>query len=243
MLVLAMIITTEAIVLRARTQGDTSRIVTLYTREFGMVNVIAKGAREMRSPFTSSLQLFNYISAVLYKKENRDLHLLSKAEPLAKISGIQQSLEQLAAASKIAEIVLRSIRGEQQDVKLFELLVSTLQQIAESPAAKAPMLAIYFCYHFAALEGFALQLPAASVQGKYVLDINSGEIKNVGAASSHPSDYRFVLLSARAVDVLASFDEGGLTYLPSADAIVTDELESVLEKYLRAHIESLRVSR
>lgn len=231
-----MIVQTEAIVLRSRKQGDSSRIVTLYTREFGKVNVIAKGAREMRSPFAATLELFNHISAVFYKKENRELYLLSKAETLSKMSGIQQSLEQLTAASKIAEMMLHAIHDEHKDTKLFELLLETLKQIAAASAERAQMFVIYFFYHFAAIEGFALQLPAASEHGRYILNITSGEIVTAASASPHSTDYRLVPISAGAVDVLASLDEGGFTYLPKADAIVTDELESVLEKYLKAHI-------
>ena len=75
-----MLVTTEAIVLRSRKQGDTSKIVSLYTRDYGFVDVIAKGAREMKSKFGSALEPFTLSKVTFYKKEGRDLYLLANAE-------------------------------------------------------------------------------------------------------------------------------------------------------------------
>lgn len=236
-----MIVTTEAVVLRSRKQGDTSRIVTLYTKDFGLVNVIAKGAREMRSPFSSSLQLFNHISVVFYKKENRDLYLLSKADTLAKTSGIQESLEQLTAASKIAELVQSCMHDEQGDAKLFDLIVAALRHVADDPPHRAAAIALYFYYHFAAHEGFAMKLPPVSHQDeRYILNIQTGEIFPSNS-SSHSSDDRFILLSGRALGVLLSFSRNAIPGgSVASDAAVTDEVEAVLAKYLRAHIETFK---
>ena len=77
-----MIESTDAIVLRAIKYGDTSKIVTLYTRRFGKVAVIAKGARSAKSKFGSALEPMSLIQAVFYRKENREVQLLSQADLL-----------------------------------------------------------------------------------------------------------------------------------------------------------------
>ena len=61
-----MIVKTEAIVLRGRKQGDTSKLATLYTRDFGKIDVIAKGAREQKSKFGGALEMFARSTVVLY---------------------------------------------------------------------------------------------------------------------------------------------------------------------------------
>ena len=100
-----MIVTTEAIVLRRRKQGDTSKILTLYTKAFGKLNVIAKGAREVKSKFGASLETFTHATVVFYRKEHRDLHLLSKAETIESNSQISKSLEKIEQAMAIIELV------------------------------------------------------------------------------------------------------------------------------------------
>jgi DNA repair protein RecO (recombination protein O) len=235
-----MIVTSEAILLRSRKQGDSSRIVTLYTKDFGKLNVIAKGAREMRSPFASALQLFNHLSVVFYKKENRDLYLLSKAETITKMTGIQQSMEQLTAASKIVDLVQRAMHDEQPDAKLFELLLKALKHIAEDPPQLAVVVASYFFYHFAAHEGFAIQLREELDGDRFILNIHTGEIfeANLSAGSV---DHRLVLVSAKALSLFRTFGRNAIPTGPVAmDMIVTDEVASILDKFLRAHIDTYR---
>lgn len=235
-----MIVTTEAIVLRTRKQGDSSRIVTLYTKDFGKLNVIAKGAREMRSPFSSALQLFNHLSVVFYKKENRDLYLLSKAETMTKMTGIQQSMEQLTAASKIVDLVQRAMHDEHPDAKLFELLAKSLKHIADDPPHLAPVVASYFFYHFAAHEGFAIKLPDEMDGERFILDIQTGEIfeANLSAGSV---DHRLVLVSAKALGLFRAFGRHAIPTGPVAmDLVVTGEVASILDKFLRVHIDAFR---
>jgi DNA repair protein RecO (recombination protein O) len=45
----------RAIVLRTTDWSETSRIATLWTREFGRVRVLAKGGRRLRSAFENAL--------------------------------------------------------------------------------------------------------------------------------------------------------------------------------------------
>ena len=50
------LLTTEGIVLKVQPLGDTSRIVTLYTRDQGLRKVVAKGARKTPSRFGFALE-------------------------------------------------------------------------------------------------------------------------------------------------------------------------------------------
>ena len=49
---------TEAIVLRCLDYGESDRIVTFYTRDYGKLRGIAKGARRSRKRFANALELF-----------------------------------------------------------------------------------------------------------------------------------------------------------------------------------------
>ena len=48
----------DAIVLRRLDYGETDRIVTLLTREYGKLGAIAKGARKGKSKVGAALDLF-----------------------------------------------------------------------------------------------------------------------------------------------------------------------------------------
>ena len=153
-----MIVSSEAIVLRARKQGETSKIVTLYTLGYGKVNVIAKGAREMKSKFGGSLEAFAHITAFFYKKEKAEpgLYLLSKAETVHSNSGILKSLAKIEAATQIVELVLRSMHDEEANPPVFELLRSAIAAIADAPEDAAMALEFWFALQFLEAMGVGL---------------------------------------------------------------------------------------
>ena len=69
------IVTTEGIVLRIHALGDTSRIVTAYTRDHGLQKFVAKGARKTPSRFGFALEPLSRSRFTFYMKPDRDLHL------------------------------------------------------------------------------------------------------------------------------------------------------------------------
>src|SRR5262245_54449807 len=68
-----------ALVLRTTDWSETSRIATLWTREFGKVRVLAKGGRRLKSAFENALDLLTLCSIVLLRKSSRGLYLLARA--------------------------------------------------------------------------------------------------------------------------------------------------------------------
>ncbi len=165
-----MIVTTEAIVLRARKQGETSKIVTLYTREYGKLNAIAKGARELKSKFGGALEMFTHVSAVIYKREKADaLNLLSKAETISGNRGIIRSLKKMEPATEIVELLLHAMHDEEANSDLFSHLEEAFQAISNAPEAQAPFLAFGFYLAFARAMGFEIDLSDRStIPGKWV---------------------------------------------------------------------------
>src|SRR5439155_321448 len=70
------------IVLKRHALGDTSRIVVAYTREHGLIKLVAKGARQSPSRFGFALEPLSRSRFGFYFKPDRDLHLLSQAETI-----------------------------------------------------------------------------------------------------------------------------------------------------------------
>ena len=94
---------TEAIVLRSRHLGETSKILILFTERFGKLAVVAKGARRPKSRFGASLDLFARSSVVLYLKENRDLGLVTESTLVEGFYGLREDARRLGQASAVVE--------------------------------------------------------------------------------------------------------------------------------------------
>jgi DNA repair protein RecO (recombination protein O) len=132
----------EAIVLRSMDYQETSKILTLFTREFGSLGVIVKGARKNRNKFGASLEPLAHITAVIYKKETRDLQLLTDADLIASFPQIQKDFEKLFLSLSILELVYIVTRHREQNELLFDLLVGTLEVIEH--ATKSIVLLFYY---------------------------------------------------------------------------------------------------
>ena len=63
----------RAVVLRQHKLGEADRILTLLTREHGLVRAVAKGVRRTRSKFGARLEPFAHIDVQLYPGRNLDI--------------------------------------------------------------------------------------------------------------------------------------------------------------------------
>ena len=64
--------TASALVLGVHNWGDADKIVTLFTRERGLIRAAAFGARRPKSPLAAGLQMFNEIEAELTEGQRLD---------------------------------------------------------------------------------------------------------------------------------------------------------------------------
>ncbi len=120
------LIRAEGVVLRLRDLGDTSRIVTVYTREQGKFALVAKAARTPKSRFGAALLPGAHVALVLYQRETRDLRYLSHADLLSPAGEGAGDLETLACLAAVCELLDTLIAGEDVNPALFALTLEML---------------------------------------------------------------------------------------------------------------------
>lgn len=118
----------SAVVLRHGDWGEADRILTLYTREQGMVRAIAKGVRKMTSRKAGHLQPFTQITVQLAK--GRDLLIVTQVETVNAFLSLHDNLEKTSYAAYIVELLLRfSYEEEGGNPTIFRLLIETLDRL------------------------------------------------------------------------------------------------------------------
>jgi DNA repair protein RecO (recombination protein O) len=153
---------TEGVVLKTHALGDTSRIVVIYSRDFGLLKLVAKGARRTPSRFGYALEPLTRARYVIYYKHDRDLHLLSQADTLAANGSRMNDLVRLAHAEAAIELIDRLVWGEEPHVELFDLLATTLEAVAAAPLAALPAMILAFELQAASLLGYRPRLDACA---------------------------------------------------------------------------------
>jgi DNA repair protein RecO (recombination protein O) len=119
------------LVLRTTDWSETSRIATVWTREFGKVRVLAKGGRRLRSAFESALDLLTLCRIVLLRKSSGGLDLLTEAQVVRRFPGLAARLPALYAAYYVAELLADWTEENDPHPHLFDEALAALQDLAE----------------------------------------------------------------------------------------------------------------
>lgn len=121
-----MIVSTESVVLNSRKFGDTSKIVTFYTKEGGLIKAVAKGSRASKNKFGSSLEPLSHSFISYYEKPEKDLFLLSKAETINPFRKITDSIDKIMVGLSILGSVSMTQENHLRNDELFALLIEVL---------------------------------------------------------------------------------------------------------------------
>jgi DNA repair protein RecO (recombination protein O) len=148
------LVATHAVVLHAMPYLESSRILRLATRAHGVVSVVGKGARKSQRRFGSALDLFAEGEAQYYTKPGRDLHTLGAFEVTRARMAIGADLDRFAAASALAEMVLRFGRDE-HDPTWYDALVGALDALAVAPEHRAREAGLAGAWGVVGALGFA----------------------------------------------------------------------------------------
>lgn len=130
-----------ALVLRTTDWSETSRIATLWTREFGRVRALAKGGRRLKSNFESALDLLTLCRIVFLRKSSGSLDLLTEAQVSERFGRLRTDLPALYAGYYVAELLADWTEDYDPHPILFDEAVATLGDLGSPGVATGPRLA------------------------------------------------------------------------------------------------------
>jgi DNA repair protein RecO (recombination protein O) len=137
-----MIVKTDAVVLKSQKYLESSAIVTFYTRSYGKMSVIAKGARRRQNMLAPALGAMNHLAVIVYRKEGRDLQILSQCELRRPWHTLTVDIDRMALGMAMVELVNVATSPDEQHEDLFALLLASLESI--DTATKAAKNALYY---------------------------------------------------------------------------------------------------
>lgn len=163
---------TIGIVLKRHNTGETDRIVTLLTQEFGKLTCVAKGVRTLQSSKRAYLEPGNCIKAFCISTHS--LPLMTQARLISDTGTARESLKKVRQLQQFLEIIDRLFVEEELELDFFHDIL-TLREMIIAPVTQMHKIRISFEQILARL-GYG--------------DINSGEAKTildqVAAVSERP---------------------------------------------------------
>lgn len=244
-----MIVETEAIVLHSMDYRDTSKIVTLYSRKYGKIKIVAKGARNQKTnKFGSSLEPMTHSSVVIYKKESNTLHLLSKSEIVTPLNRMQDDSERMFTGLALIELVNMVMHDEEENEELFSLFIESLKTVDGSLNNSSNVL-LSFMVKLSQQFGFGLTLESCVhcnrrmdenefqfgllklSDGKFFCSFCADEQRLSGVKVSGNALKSLYYLQMNSIEKSVKL---------SVHSTIFEDIISILHSYLRYHIEGVR---
>jgi DNA repair protein RecO (recombination protein O) len=146
---------TAAFVLGSIRWQESSKIVSLYSRELGKIKVIARGALKPKSPFGGKLEALSLTEVVIAIKQGRSLQILTQADLLEPFNMIRQDLSKLPYALAMLEVINQTLDELHPDTVFFDFCLELFDSINR---VKIPELV--FCYFLLKLSSYLGFKPA-----------------------------------------------------------------------------------
>ena len=122
-------LTTNAVVFRKYRLGESDLIVSLLTREAGLIKAVAKGAAKSRKRFGGLLLTGTHVTARVFMKKKTTLHRLEAVEMIEPYTALSKDPVLLGAGSHLLELTAAFALEQVADPRQFALLTSTLRAL------------------------------------------------------------------------------------------------------------------
>ncbi len=229
---------TTAFILESIRWHESSKIITLYTREEGIVKVIARGALRNKSPFSGRLETLYLVHAVVSQKESRELQILTQVDILDPFETLRTDLQRLPYALAVAELLKKIFEKGHADTVFFDFVLTIIRALSQ--ARQPQYVFIYFLLKFISYLGFKPDLNHCLACGRSDLPQGASLVFQEGAlicpACNHGTELSVKLAPAslRLLRKLQQFNHRKIHTFTWPESLSTD-LITLLLRYLSFH--------
>ncbi len=119
----------EGIVIDEKPYGESSKILNIITKEKGIVGVLAKGAKRLKSPLRSISERFCYANFNISYKEDK-LSILIGADVINPLRNIKTDIKKVSYLNFLSELT-RGVLKESNDDRIYNIYLSAILKMEE----------------------------------------------------------------------------------------------------------------
>jgi DNA repair protein RecO (recombination protein O) len=142
--------------LKSMPLGESDRLLTVLTREHGLIRAVAPGARKHKSCLRGRSSVFAVNELLIVR--GRSLDRITQAEGIESFSGLSQDLSKLTASQYLAELALSQALSQQPQAELFALLCKHLRRFEVCSQDQVLVCLIHGIFHLLVTAGLAPQV-------------------------------------------------------------------------------------
>ncbi len=154
---------TEAIVINAARMGEADLLVTMFTRDFGKIKAVARGARILKSRYCGLFGLLSAHRVIYLGNERQGLYRMTQCDPIA-VHDLGDSLERMMTACCMAEALELCCGPGEADAPLYNLSLEAI--VLLHGGGQGHNLGLSFVVKAFSLSGYQPHLKDCIVCGK-----------------------------------------------------------------------------
>ncbi len=159
---------TLGIIFKKEDRGEADQLFTVYTKEFGKLEILGKAIRKISSKLRSGAEIF-YLSEIEFI-QGKSHKTLTDAILIEKFENLKSNLNKLKIAYKISQVLDDLVSGQEPDERIWQLLNETFGKLnkLEISNPKLELLYYYFFWNLVSLLGYQPEIKNCTLQGKRI---------------------------------------------------------------------------
>lgn len=134
-------VSTKGLVIREQTIGESDRLVTLLTADYGLTKAFVRRAKQMKSRMSSATSLFAYSEFSLYR--SKDAFVVDDAVPAEVFFDLRKDIERLTLAQYFAQLAYEIGAEEQPCEELLRLMLNSLHLLCRGSKSHLQIKAVF----------------------------------------------------------------------------------------------------
>ncbi len=155
---------TQGLIIREQTVGESDRLVTVLTKEEGVVRAFARRAKNLKDSKNSATSLLCYSRLNLYK--GRERYIINDAFPIEVFFGLRRDIVALALGQYFCSLAAELVPEGVESSEYLRLVLNALHFLCEGtkpPALLKPIVEL----RMLSIAGFMPDLVACAHCGAY----------------------------------------------------------------------------
>ena len=159
---------TQGFIVKKTDRGEADQLFTIYTKDFGKLEILGKAIRKIKSKLRGGIELF-YLSEIEFI-QGKTHKTLTDAILIESFPNIRKALKRLAVANKIVENLDDLVKGQEPDKEIWELLLETFNKLNTKYKIQDTRYIIYyyFLWNLFSILGYQPELTQNTLSGKKI---------------------------------------------------------------------------
>ncbi len=160
--------TTQGLVIKEQSVGENDRLVTIFTKEYGILKAYASGAKSIKSKRAAACSLLTYSSFTLNRKG--DNYRITEAQTVSSFFSIGMDIEILSLCQYFCELSAVFVDRMNPNEEFLRLILNSLHFLTKENKFP-PLIKAITEFRIAVISGYRPDLLACRGCGKFEDDI------------------------------------------------------------------------